>query len=857
MRKTLLILVWTICATMAWAQKLIVKAPSHVPAGETFRLEYTIHTTNVRGGLQLGNIPNGLEVVFGPSESRMESFSTTNGHTSSSSVTTITYMLVGNANGTYTIPPARIDVGGRTITSSAVRVTISGASRQNKKGGTKFYEEEQDDARPRAAGSQITDRDLFIKVTANKTRVYEQEPVLLTYKVYTLVDLTQLEGSMPDLNGFHSQALPLPQQKNFTIENINGRNYRCATWSRYIMYPQMTGKLEIPSITFKGIVVQENRNVDPYEAFLNGGSGYIEVKRNIKAPGLTLQVDPLPDKPQNFSGGVGRFHISATADKKEVNAGDPITVRVVVSGIGNLKLVKQPQVRFAKDFDTFEPKITDKTHLTMNGVEGSMIYDFPVIPRNVGNYSLPSVELVYYDTRENRYKTVRTAPIAIKVLKGNGTSDMSDFSNFRDQDIQGIKTGETTYKKPGEMFFGSVGYLISVLLPIGLFLVLVSVFRKRALENADLMKKRGKNADKVAGKRLRVARRLMTEDKTDAFYDEVLRALWGYVGDKLGLPVEELSRDNIVERLSGKDVQPDTVSLFMAALDECEYARYAPESAAGNMQRTFEAAMKAIMQIENTMKKRKESVSRMVLMAIPLFLLWWSMPVHGVTKVIADSEYSKGNYIQAIHDYTALLKNGESAELFYNLGNAYYRTDNITRAVLFYERALLLSPGDDDIRFNLSLARTKTIDKITPVSEMFFVTWYRMLVNSRSVDSWAFIAIVSIVLVLLSLPVYLFGRQLWLRKIGFFGALCFLLVFLFSNLFAYQLKQKLDHRTGAIIMTPTVAGKKTPSGTAASVFVLHEGTKVEVTDDTMKGWKYIRLADGREGWMESRHLEMI
>ena len=255
---------------MAWAQKFIVKAPSHVPAGETFRLEYTIHTTNVRGGLRLGNIPNGLEVVFGPSESRMESFSTTNGHTSSSSVTTITYMLVGNANGTYTIPPARIDAGGRTITSPAVRVTISGASRQNKKGGTKFYEEEQEAAHPRTAGSPITDRDLFIKVSANKNRVYEQEPVLLTYKVYTLVDLTQLEGSMPDLNGFHSQALPLPQQKNFTIEQVNGRNYRCTTCSRYIMYPQMTGKLDIPSITFKGIVVQENRNVDPYEAFLCG-----------------------------------------------------------------------------------------------------------------------------------------------------------------------------------------------------------------------------------------------------------------------------------------------------------------------------------------------------------------------------------------------------------------------------------------------------------------------------------------------------------------------------------------------------------------------------------------------------------
>lgn len=208
----------------------------------------------------------------------------------------------------------------------------------------------------RQAGSSISGSDLFIKVSANKKHVTEQEPILLTYKVYTLVELTQLEGKMPDLKGFHTQEVPLPQQKQFHTEMVNGRPYKCVTWSQYVMYPQMTGKMEIPSINFKGIVVQQNRNVDPMEAFFNGGSGYVEVHKDIKAPGITISVDPLPQRPANFSGGVGKFNISATIDKKEVKAGEPINIRVVVGGIGNLKLLKQPIIEFPKDFDKYDAK---------------------------------------------------------------------------------------------------------------------------------------------------------------------------------------------------------------------------------------------------------------------------------------------------------------------------------------------------------------------------------------------------------------------------------------------------------------------------------------------------------------------
>lgn len=339
-----------------------------------------------------------------------------------------------------------------------------------------------DEPRMRQAGSSISGRDLFIKVSANKKTVHEQEPVLLTYKVYTQVDLSQLEGKMPDLKGFHTQEVALPQQKAFHSEMVNGRQYKCVTWSQYVMYPQMTGKLEIPSITFKGLVVQQNRNVDPMEAFFNGGSGYVEVHKDIKAPGMTINVLPLPSRPANFSGGVGKFNISASIDKKEVKAGDPVTIRVVVGGVGNLKLLKQPVVTLPKDFDKYDAKITDKTRLTSNGVEGNMVYDFLVVPRNQGSYKIPPVEFTYYDTSSNSYKTIKTQAFDLTVSKGDGSTDSSQDFSDQAKDIRALKLGKSKLHDLDDMFYGSFGYWTSLLVPLITFIVLLVVFRKRALE---------------------------------------------------------------------------------------------------------------------------------------------------------------------------------------------------------------------------------------------------------------------------------------------------------------------------------------------------------------------------------------
>ena len=843
------------------AQHISVSAPSHVAAGENFRVAYTINTSDVEE-FRMGGVQDGLEVIAGPYTSSQSSYQMINGHTSSSSSVTITYTLYAAKNGSFTIGASHALVGGKRLSSRPVKIQVSGHAQRTNGAPNMHGQDSYDQPRMRSAGSAISGSDLFIKVSASKKRVHEQEPILLTYKVYTQVDLTQLEGKMPDLKGFHTQEVPLPQQKTFHTETVNGRPYKCVTWSQYVMYPQMTGRLEIPSITFKGIVVQQNRNVDPMEAFFNGGSGYVEVKKDIKAPGITLQVDPLPQRPANFSGGVGKFNISASLDKKEVKAGEPITLRVVVGGIGNLKLLKQPVVNFPKDFDKYDAKVTDKTRLTANGVEGNMVYDFLAVPRNQGSYTIPSVELTYYDTSKNAYKTIKTQPFKVEVEKGDGTAAESEDFASQDKDIHTIKLGKAEQHKADEMFFGSFGYWISLLMPLIAFVVLLIVFRRRVIENADIVKKRSNRAGKIATKRLRLANKLMLQGKQGEFYDEVMRALWGYMSYKLNMPAEKLNRDNIRETLGRHFVDDATIEKFTTALDECEFERYAPGDAAGNMNRTFESAMTAIMDIENAINEarknqKKHPAGYSFVWLLLAMICFGGTSAKAVTKNNADTEYQKGNYQQAIRDYEEILKNGESAEIYFNLGNAYYRTDNITKAVLNYERARLLSPGDDDINFNLQFARSKTIDKITPESEMFFVTWYKSLVNFTSVDNWAKTGILCIVMALLLVLLYLFGPQLMLRKIGFFGGLAFFVIFLLSNLFAFQQKQALDNRTGAIIISPSVNIKKTPAKNSADQFVLHEGTRVDIIDKGMTDWRCIRVGDGREGWIETKAIEEI
>lgn len=612
MRKVILLFILITTVLGAWADEdvtFVASAPDVVVSGDQFRLTYTVNTQKVRD-FRAPNI-KGFDVLMGPSRSQQSSTQIINGSVTSTSSITFTYILMADKEGTYTIPGATIVADGQNKTSNSVQIKVLPPDQATGAGGGGGSSNSgRASSRSQAAGSRITNQDLFITATASKTTVYEQEAILLTYKVYTLVNLRQLRGDMPKLTNIYTQEVELPQQKTFSLEHYKGRNYNTTIWSQYVLFPQQSGKIEIPSITFEGVIAQQVASADPFDAFFNGGSNYVEIKKNIVTPKLVLNVKPLPaGKPANFSGGVGEFTISSSISTTELKTNDAVTLKLIISGTGNLKLINTPEVAFPQDFEVYDPKVDNKFNLTREGLSGSKVIEYLAIPRHAGNFTIPPVEFSYFDLKTQSYKTIKTEAYDLKVEKGAGNADqvIADFTNKEDlkvlgQDIRYIKMGETKLTRKGDFFFGSMVYYLWYIIPLILFIIFVVVYRKQAIENANVAKVRTKKANKVATKRMKNAGKLLAENKKEAFYDEVLKALWGYISDKLNIPVSQLSKDNIEEELAKYGVAPELIKDFIGTLNECEFARYAPGNQNEAMDKVYSSAVEVISKMENSIK---------------------------------------------------------------------------------------------------------------------------------------------------------------------------------------------------------------------------------------------------------------
>ncbi len=608
MRKVIFFLLLILTTVHAWADNkatLTADAPDVVVSGDQFRLTFTVNTQKVKD-FRAPSITKGFDVLMGPSRSQQSSTQIINGKVSSSSSITYTYILMAGDAGTYTIPAASIEANGEKIFSNAV--TIKVLPPDQSASGSKGSQKSGAQAGNQAASGRITSNDLFITATASKTTVHEQEAILLTYKVYTLVNLRQLFGKMPDLKGFHTQEIELPQQKTFSLEHYKGRNYNTTVWSQYVLFPQQTGKLEIPSITFEGVVAIQTVSDDPFDAFFNGG-GYQEVKKKIVTPKLTINVQPLPAKPANFSGGVGEFTLASSINAKDVKTNDAVTIKLTISGSGNIKLISTPEVKFPEDFEVYDPKVTNNFEASRAGLSGTQTIEYLAIPRHAGNFTIPPVEFTYFDLKSNSYKTLKTEAYNINVAKGQGNADqvIADFTNKENvkvlgQDIRFIKLGDTKLMPKGDVFFGTVGYYLWYIIPFVLFVGLVVFFRKQAAENANVLKVKTKKANKVATKRMKLAGKLLAENRKNEFYDEVLKALWGYISDKLSIPVSQLSKDNIEAELAKYGVADDVIKDFINALNECEFARYAPGDENEAMDKVYTTSVEAISKMENNIK---------------------------------------------------------------------------------------------------------------------------------------------------------------------------------------------------------------------------------------------------------------
>ncbi len=610
MKKLLVIitlLIVTLISVNAEEVTFTADAPGAVVMGETFRLSYTVNTHNAKN-FRVGNIAD-FDILSGPNQSSSMRSSNINGVRSTVKTLTFTCILRPKQEGTFTIPAATITAEGKQLTSKELTVKVLPPDQR-------AAQSQQSGSQGRGAATsqtgQISNDDLFIVATVNKKKVYEQETILLTYKIYTTVNLTNVSGKMPDLKGFHTQEVEMPKgNREFELEHYKGRNYRTIVWSQYVLFPQQSGQLEIPSITFEGTVAQRVQNYDPLEAFFNGGSSYVNVQKEIRTPKLTIDVSPLPSgKPTSYYGGVGSFNISSAISTTELKENEAVTLKLVISGTGNMKLIKTPEVKFPADFEVYDPKVDNKFTLKTGGLSGNKVIEYLAIPRHGGTYTIPPVEFSYFDVKSGAYKTLTTPEYTLNVAKGRGTSGSAPVGyvskeelRLLGQDIRYIHQGEAKYHEKGKYLYGTTEYWLWYIIPFAAFILIVVVYRKQAVENANIAKQKTKNAGKVATRRLKVAKQKMQQKDKAGFYDELLKALWGYLSDKLSMPVSELSKDNIATKLTECQVPDELVRECASLISDCEFARYAPSLSGYADEKVYDKAATLMNRLENAIKR--------------------------------------------------------------------------------------------------------------------------------------------------------------------------------------------------------------------------------------------------------------
>ena len=609
MRKLIIILMTLMAySTQTFADKVsfVASAPDVVVVGDQFRLSYTVTTQKVKD-FRAPSI-KGFDVLMGPSRSEQSSTQIVNGSVSSTSSITFTYILMANTAGEFTVPGASIVADGNQMISNSVKIKVlpqdqnHNSSRRNNDNSSSIQP---------SSNVSVSNQDLFITATASKTNVYEQEAFVLTYKIYTRESNLQLNNAkLPDFKGFHSQEIEMTTNAQWTPEHYKGRNYYTTVYRQFVLFPQQSGKLFIEPAQFQMTVNKPVQSADPFDAFFNGGNNVIEIKKPITTPKIAINVNPLPaGKPTNFLGGVGEFNISSSINSKELKTNDAITIKLVISGTGNLKLISNPEIKFPDDFEVYDPKVDNQVRLTKEGLTGNKVIEYLAIPRHAGTYKIPGVSFSYFDIRSKSYKTLNTEDYVINVEKGAGNADqvIANFTNKEDlkvlgEDIRYIKQNEVTFQPKGSFFYGSMSYWLFYIIPALAFILFFIIYRKQAAENANVAKMRTKKANKVAIKRMKLAGKLLSENKKDAFYDEVLKALWGYISDKLNIPVSRLSKDNIEEKLRNHGVSEELIKEFLNALNDCEFARFAPGDENQAMDKVYSSSIEVISKMENSIK---------------------------------------------------------------------------------------------------------------------------------------------------------------------------------------------------------------------------------------------------------------
>lgn len=910
-----------ICVAPAMAQKVEVSvvAPSRngtIEVGQRFHILLTV--TNIDKEPQKITSAGGAEVVYWTLQSSQSSFTSVNGHMSQSVKNTYAVTLIARKKGSYSIGP--ISVGG--VKSNVARYTIvdagsgGGSSYPGAQGGSSQgpASDPYQNADPAQGGPTFIGKGndkLFMRASVSKTTAYEQEALVYTVKLYTTYGSIKFIGATeaPKFDGFvieESNAI----SNQLTFENYQGQQYATAVIARYIIFPQKSGKLKVIGNKYTVSTDAQEYYHDPYFTTLTVRR---PIQLNVTPNDLEVDVKPLPTpRPMNFSGGVGKFNLTSNLKTTQLVANQAASITYTVSGEGNLKYIHLPDLNalYPDELEVFTPTTDVKTNVGASNVGGTVKFDYSFMPLEQGKFTIPAVELVYFNPSTGKYETVSTQSYTVDVARGEESSKSQATLTFNSK-LMNVDLTSSPEERPDIRGFL---YWLWYIVPAAILLSVAVARRKYIASRADIVGLRSRRAGKMAKRRLKKAGAAMNKGNEDLFYDEILRAVWGYLSDKLRLPTSELSRDNVSQILERRGIQQQDIDSLLKLLDDAEFAKYSPASLRRPMSDIYSQATDILNMLEDAFAKAGSKTSsenndgngsgngdasgsalsdgsasatasdssvsttggKVLGAMLAMLVSAGCFAADNATLVTeADSAYNGGNYEKAIELYSSVIQsNGATAPLLFNLGCSYYKTGNEGEARVALERAKKLDPSNDRINQNLRYISQRVEDAnkaelkgrkgdVAPEPVGFFGRIHDKVAVDTSSDTWAQFAAMAFILMLLAIAVYLFISDVRLRKIGFFSGIIFLfftVVFVILSEMAASHFMSHDEAVVTSFKTtltsdPHDAGKKIGAP-------LSRGTKLEILESQLNsdgkiGWYKVELNSKNIGWVSASDITII
>ena len=588
-------------------------APRMVAVGEAFRIEFSL---NAKPEDFTAPSFEGFDVLAGPTTSQGQSVSIVNGKVSQSVSFSYTYVLQARSAGTFTIPAARVKAKGKEYTTQPVPIEVVAAEAMQQQAPSSGSRGGQERIQPQSSSAHVAEDDILVRVSVNRNKVYKGQPVKATFKLYTRVPLGGIEKAIyPAFNGFWAQDLNVDGY-DWQRETYNGKVYDSRIIKETLLFPQQSGTLYIEQFSLT-VVAQIMTQVAPrgslFDDFFGGGPQIQEVRRNLTASPIRITVDEFPaGAPATFNGAVGQFQISSALADSTLAANSSGTYQLKISGNGNLPLIQAPKLTLPSSFEQYNMKTTESLNSTTMGIAGYRQFEYPFIPRGEGFYTIEPVQFSYFDPDKKQYVTLSTPTYSVNILAdstSSGTGERGLVSGISkeelkilDEDIRFIRIGNPDLKKRGTHWFGSLTYWLLLVILAGAGVGSYFYLKKQLRDRKNTTLVRNKKANKVALQRLKAAQNHMNTDNERLFYEEMLKALWGYMSDKLNIPVANLTKDNIREELLRRGLAAEQSERFIQLISDCEYAQYSPSSS-GHMNEIYNAAVKMLSKFESVIKK--------------------------------------------------------------------------------------------------------------------------------------------------------------------------------------------------------------------------------------------------------------